>query len=266
MVNLMPHFHGVPYMAIAPQPQLSKVASPPPRINPEKITEVAINNGHDSAFLTREVDPKGSIVVHAVKKSSYVHDRMHDLGRIDNDMYDAAERFRKDFERAHLAGRYSSIDMFRSAGGTSGDVSDGVAEARIRIKNALTSLGARRDGKSLSQSCAWFVIGCGHTLEQWSLRMRNSAENMSEGKAAGYLCGALEKLAWYYGLVNTRSIKERASSLAEKRGRMAAHEENVTMLELSGIKDAKTPEEALNRFNSLLKTMKDKVAKLKTVG
>lgn len=247
-------------MALAPQILTSKVVSPPPRINPEKLTEIPINNGQDQAALIREVDPKGAIVVHAVKKSCYVHDRMHDLGRIDNEMYDAAERFRKDFERGHLEGRFASIDLFRSAGGTAGDVSDGVAEARLRIKSALLVLGARKSGKSLSQSCVWFVVGCGHSLELWSLRMRNSGENMSGGKAAGVLYGSLEKLAWHYGLVNTRSIKDRASNLASLRSRMDTLNEVISLAELSAVGDAK---DHLNKFTMLLK---DKVAKLKTVG
>lgn len=265
----MSHFHGIPYMTIAPQVQTSKVVSPPPRINPEKLTEVPINNGQDRATLIREVDPKGSIVVHAVKKSVYVHDRLHDLGRIDNEMYDAAERFRKDFERAHLEGRFASIDMFRSSGGTTGDVSDGVAEARLRIKAALNSLGIRKNGKSLSQSCVWFVVGCGHTLEQWSLRMRGSGENVeagkepekiSEGKASGILYGALEKLAWHYGLVNTRTIKDRATNLASHRSRLDTLQEVITLVEISAVGDAK---DALMKF---MQVLKDKVAKLKTVG
>lgn len=247
-------------MVSTPQSQNLKVASPPARINPEKLTEVPINNGRDQAVLVREIDPKGAIVVHPVKKSAYVHDRMHDLGRIDDEMYDAAEIFRKDFERAHLEGRFASIDLFRSAGGTAGEVSDAVAEARLRVKGALHSLGMRKSGKSLSQSCIWFTVGCGHTFENWSLRMRNSGENMSEGKAAGVLYGALEKLAWHYGLVNTRTIKDRATNLASVRSRKETLQEVITLAELSAVGDAK---EAMTRFTQMLK---EKVAKIKTAG
>lgn len=249
-------------MASAPQALSPKVAAPPPRINPEKLTEIPINNGQDRANLMREVDPKGAIVVHAVKKSSYVHDRLHALGRITNEQYDAAERFRKDFERANLSGRFSTIDLFRSAGGTSGHMSDSVAEARARVNAALDQLGMRKSGKSMSQSCMWFVVGCGDTIESWSLRIRNSGENMSEGKATGYLDGALEKLAVHYGIVNIRDIKEQASTLAEKRGSMRTIDHVISLVQISAVGDAK---DHLLRFNELLKGIKEKIAKSSTV-
>ena len=234
-------------------------SSAPPRVNPEKLTEVPINNGRDKAMLVREMSPKGEIVVHAVKRSSYVHDRMHDMGRIDNEMYDAAERFRKDFERAHLEGRFASVDLFRSSGGSTGDISDGVAEARNRIKSALFSLGARKSGKSLSQSCVWFVVGCGSNLEQWSIRMRNSGENMSEGKAAGVLYGSLERLAFHYGISTAKTIKDRASGLAYKRGRLDERQDLIAEMEMSSV----DPQMSLAKFTRLLK---NKVEKLKTAG
>ena len=236
-------------MTVVPQNHQTKVATAPPRLKSEKLTEIAVNNGHDQAFMTRELDPQGAIVVHPVKKSVYVHERWHDLGSIDHEMYDAAERFRKDFERGHLEGRYATIDLFRSSGGGAGDVSDVVAEARGRIHAALFSLGARKSGKSLSQSCAWFVVGCGMTLEQWSLRMRTSGETMAEAKAAGVLYGALEKLAWHYGIINTRTIKERASKLAEQRASHNTLQKVLTLAELSAL----DPEMSLKKFTELLK-------------
>ena len=227
----------------------------PRRISPEHLQEVSVFNNQDKATMVREISPHGEIVVHPVKKSAYVHERWHDLGRIDNELYDAAERFRKDFERGHLEGRFSTIDLFRSAGSTSGNISDSVAEARNRVQSALVSLGIRRTGKSLSQSCVWFVIGCGHTLELWSLRMRNSGEAMSEAKAGGVLYGALEKLAWHYGLVNTRTIKEKASNMAYRRGRQDTLQQVMSLAELSAVGEAK---EALLKFGQTLKNLVEK--------
>lgn len=241
------------------QPVQRHSPSAPPRVHPEKLTDIPINNGHDKATLVREVDPKGAIVVHAVKKSSYVHDRMHNIGHIDNEQYDAAERFRKDFERAHLEGRMASIDLFRSSGGTPGEMSDAVMEARLRVKAALGALARRTSGKSISQSCVWFVVGCGETLEQWSRRMRNSGENMSEGKASGWFCGSLEHLAFHYGISNARTIKERATKLAEVRAKNDAFHEVITLAELSAL----DPQMSLLKFTDLLKK---KVEKLRSVG
>src|ERR1039458_9413709 len=118
---------------------------------PEKLGSVAINAGgspgkqyggtmvngkfvpHSPGELRREVGPDGHIVVHPVRKSAYVHERLHSLTgpqKLADELYDAAEKFRHDFERARLLGSYATIDMFRTSGGGGQDVSDKVALAR----------------------------------------------------------------------------------------------------------------------------------------
>lgn len=229
-------------------------------IRPEKLTEVMLPGQH-KANLVREVDPGGAIVVHAVKKGAYVHERLHDLARIDDEMYDAAERFRKDFERAGLEGHYSTVDMHRTSAAGTRDMSDSVVEARQRVQNALTGLGERRNGKSLSKSCLWYVVGCGHTFEQWSLRTRNGGENMSELKASGILISCLERLALHYGMKNTASLKEQASTQAYNRGKSDTIEKVMILKDLC-FKNP-DPKKALEEFNRLLQ---EKFGRAKTGG
>jgi hypothetical protein len=51
-------------------------------------------------------------------------------------LYDAAEKFRIDFERAQLGGNYARLDMFKTRSGKQ-EMSDGVAAAKIRVNKAL---------------------------------------------------------------------------------------------------------------------------------
>ena len=78
---------------------------------------------------------------------------------------------------------------------------------------------------------------------------------MSEAKAGGVLYGALEKLAWHYGLVNTRTIKEKASNMAYRRGRQDTLQQVMSLAELSAVGEAK---EALLKFGQTLKNLVEK--------
>jgi hypothetical protein len=78
-----------------------------------------------TAELVRECGPGGVIVVHPVRKSSYVHERLHSAGKMADGLYDAAEKFRMDFERAQLSGNYARTDLFRTRA-PRGDMSDPV--------------------------------------------------------------------------------------------------------------------------------------------
>ncbi len=58
---------------------------------------------HSVGELRREVDPTGKIVEHRVRRSAYVHERLHNLTgpqKLPDELYDAAEKFRQGFERA----------------------------------------------------------------------------------------------------------------------------------------------------------------------
>jgi hypothetical protein len=230
--------------------------SSPVRPKPEKIAEVKM--GGDVAEIVREIDPNGAIVVHAVKKSPYVHERMHDLGRIDDEMYDAAERFRKDFEKANLAGRFATIDLFKSPGPVHPNQSDAVVEAGMRIRFALGALGMRKTGTSLSQSCVWFVVGCGHTLDQYALRIKNGGIAMTGERASGILTGSLERLVLHYGMATPADLKQRGAKRGFKEGVNYAAE----LADLFHIGAQGTPQEAIKAFAKLLR---EKVAKVKKV-
>jgi hypothetical protein len=115
------------------QPQFA--CSPPvqkPSPPPESLGSVPLNGGVSSAGkpyggnvvngkfvpnsvgeLRREVDPTGKIVEHRVRRSVYVHERLHNLTgpqKLADELYDAAEKFRLDFERAQLSGNYARLD------------------------------------------------------------------------------------------------------------------------------------------------------------
>lgn len=236
-------------------------AEPQQRVRPETLATIAVNNGQETACLRRELDPSGAIVVHAVKRSGYVHQRLHDLGRIDDEMFDAAERFRKDFERAGLEGHFATVDLNRSRAAGMGEMSDAVVEARQRVQGAMSALGQRKNGKSLSKSCVWYVVGCGNTFEQWSVRCRNNGENMSDLKASGILVSALERLAFHYGMTSTADLKERAAKHAYERGRRETSEAALVLVDMCAQNN--DPKKA---FDELKRLLKEKFGRYKNGG
>jgi hypothetical protein len=74
-----------------------------PRNPLKKLATVRINNGQHVADLVRECDPSSAIVEHRIRKSGYVHERLHAAKKLANELYDAAKKFRTDFERAQLS-------------------------------------------------------------------------------------------------------------------------------------------------------------------
>lgn len=188
-----------------------------PQKPPENLGTVRINNGQDAANLVREQDPTGAIVVHPVRKSAYAHERLHSTGKLANELYDAAEKFRMDFERAQLSGNYARLDMFKTRSGRQ-DMSDNVAAAKIRINKALEALGRGKDGPNLLQSCAWNVIGAGLTIEGWTGMVRQSGAGMNADKGGGVLHGCLEMLALHYGMIDMGRLASLKQDSAYGRG------------------------------------------------
>jgi hypothetical protein len=188
-----------------------------PQKPPENLGTVRINNGQDAANLVREQDPMGAIVVHPVRKSAYVHERLHSTGKLANELYDAAEKFRMDFERAQLSGNYARLDMFKTRSGRQ-DMSDNVATAKIRINKALEALGRGKDGPNLLQSCAWNVVGSGLTLEGWTGMVKQSGAGMNADKASGVLHGCLEPMGLHYGMIDMGRLASLKQDSAYGRG------------------------------------------------
>jgi hypothetical protein len=174
---------------------------------------------HSPGELRRELDPDGKITEHRVRKSSYVHERMHAAGKMDPAVYGAAEKFRTDFERAQLSGSYARTDLFRTRSGK-GEITDKVAAAKYSISKALEDLGELKDGPSLSQSCIWNVVGLGLTLDDWTGVIRKTGAQMNADAASGVLRASLERLALFYGMVDkgklSRIRQDQAYSRAVK--------------------------------------------------
>jgi Domain of unknown function (DUF6456) len=173
-----------------------------------------------SAEMIREVDPGGAIVAHPVRRSAYVHERLHNMSgpqKLADELYDAAEKFRADFERAQLSGNYARLDMFKTRSGRQ-EMSDGVAIAKGRISKALEALGGGGDGASYSQSCAWNVVGLGMTLEGWTHLIRTGGAAMNADRASGVLHATLERLAMFYGMIDMGRIASIRQDGAYGRG------------------------------------------------
>src|ERR1700722_9371221 len=80
---------------------------------------------------------------HAVRRSAYVHERLHNLSgpqKLPDELYDGAEKFRIDFERAQLSGNYASLDLFSSRSGKV-TMSDSLSTAKMRLAKAFKELG-----------------------------------------------------------------------------------------------------------------------------
>jgi hypothetical protein len=187
----------------------------------EYLGTVKINNGQHQAELRRESDPGGSTVVHAVRKSLYVHERWHSTGKLDPDLFAAAEKFRADFERAGLIGSYARLDLFKTRAGQQ-EMGDRVAEAKGRVRNAMSALGRSNDGQNFLQSCLWSVVGQGLTLEGWTDVIRKDGKSMNADKAGGVLHSTLEMLTMHFGMVDVRKLTAIAQDLAFGRGVKAA--------------------------------------------
>jgi hypothetical protein len=222
---------------------------PPKQKTAEYLGTVKINNGQHQAKLRRESDPSGSTVVHAVRKSPYVHERWHSAGKLDPDLFAAAEKFRMDFERAGLIGSYARLDLFKTRAGQQ-EMSDRVALAKVRIRDALNALGRSKDGQNVSVSCAWNVVGLGLNLDAWTSLVRREGGAMNADRAGGVLHGCLERLALCYGMIDVGRLGAISHDLSFGRG-VKATAEFVSMfaprpLE-SGVEYARRQHEAISK-------------------
>jgi hypothetical protein len=184
---------------------------------------------HAVGDLRRDVDPTGKIVEHRVRRSSYVHERLHSLTgpqKLRDELYDAA-KFRQDFERAQLSGNYSRLDLFKARSGRQ-EMSDNVAMAKVRIDKALDALSNGRDGESFSQSCVWNVVGLGATLEGWTALIRTGGAAMNADRASGVLYVSLEWLALHYGILDRHRLNAIGQDRAFGRGVKMANDFALT--------------------------------------
>jgi len=186
----------------------------------ENLAEVDILNGQEKADLIRDTDPDGLIVEHRIKRGNYVHERLYNNGKgsLEKELYLAAENFRMNFERGHMAGQFAKLNMFR-AKVSRFEITDNVVAARTNVIRALDQLGHNKDGSlNLSSSIVWFVVGEGHSLEEWTTRIRWNGKPMDSKKATGVLIAVLERLALHYGLIQVSAIKDRVGRSGFKHG------------------------------------------------
>jgi hypothetical protein len=140
---------------------------------------------------------------------------------LDPDLFAAAEKFRMDFERARLIGSYARLDLFKTRAGQQ-EMSDRVAFAEARIRDALNAQGRGKEGQSHSQSCVWNVVGLGLNLDQWTDLTRRDGGSMNPDKAAGILHGCLERLGLHYGMIDVGRLGAISHDQAYGRGVKAA--------------------------------------------
>ena len=118
--------------------------------------------------------------------------KLHRDSLISDEMREAGEDFRTDFQRGHLdelrAADMSRIPSGRIDGRDRSSLKGFIA--RERAKAAIVVLGGTR---SLAGSCAWEVLGCEESLKDWSIK-----HGCYPQEARGVLRVCLDILARHY--------------------------------------------------------------------
>ena len=225
------------------------------RYAPEKIAVIPLYNGKNTADIIRELAPTGEIVAHARKHGDHVHERMHNKGALSDDGFKAAEEFRSSFARAHMDGRFATIDLFKVRGCPTAHTSDATTAAHESVCMALRALSASRHAKgglSVNQSAVWFLIGVGDSLEYFAWRMRSNGVSMTPDRASGMIGPLCDLLALHYGIIRVSDIKENAAKqvgeINYRRGIQAA----ADLAKILATSQWKTPAEFLAEFNRQL--------------
>jgi hypothetical protein len=125
--------------------------------------------------------------------------RMHRAGSINSEMRLAGERFHDFFRRASLDSALFAIDPARVPAqrgkGFRRNVGESSESARRQVMAALDALGGMF---SPGGSCAWFVLGCEHALENWARSRGWSGRPISRATATGILLTDLAILQRYF--------------------------------------------------------------------
>jgi len=115
-------------------------------------------------------------------------------GAINQAMHDAGQEFSRAFDAAALSpmgvAAYERIGV-----SASGSVTERAAHARIRVNDALASVGGN---SSPGGSAVWFVAGLGLSVREWSIRWAWNGRAINAHEAKGILVGALGMLAVHY--------------------------------------------------------------------
>ncbi len=123
---------------------------------------------------------------------------LHRRGAIDDPAYAAGERFRNDWERAHLDPLHApALDRVLGGGSGGEHISERAARARDEIWQALRALGGHATPIG---SAAWHVLGFGLTIKDFASRSQlGQGRALDERTARGLVIGACCVLAGHYG-------------------------------------------------------------------
>lgn len=107
----------------------------------------------------------------------------------------AGEHFARLFALAALD-PIQAADMGRISGAGSRMIHRGSIRARRQVNEALDALGGL---SAPLGSCAWFVLGCDHSVQQWAQREGWNGRPINKQVATGILISALSILAKHFG-------------------------------------------------------------------
>jgi hypothetical protein len=134
-------------------------------------------------------------------------ERMRRAGTITDEWHAAGMQFRQDFGFAHFESLRAADYGRIPGGGKAGTVGYAATEARERVASALEALGGHG---SPTGTAAWYVLGVGLTIKEWSQRQRwGTGRALSPEAAAGVLIGALGVLDAHYTALAYASKLER---------------------------------------------------------
>lgn len=159
-----------------------------------KKRSIKVNHQGQQAELYSAYDPAGRIVTHLRVLQQTTIDRLYHKNEITPEQYDAAQIFRRDFERCPWAPHYSRVNPNRVQVGVV-DVRDDQLIADKRLRGALDSL-KTEDHKTI----AWYVIGATNSLRELRARLRNGGRAISPRRLKKLLLECLENLTLHYGL------------------------------------------------------------------
>ena len=124
-------------------------------------------------------------------------ERMERLGEIGSRERQAGEEFARLFHLAHLEPLKAADPARGTVRRAQPEPISGPDRARRRIAAALDALGGQG---SPCGSCAWFVLGCGLTVNAWATREGWGGRPLRPAVAKGTLLGALGVLARHFGV------------------------------------------------------------------
>jgi hypothetical protein len=122
--------------------------------------------------------------------------KMLAAGTIDERMQAAGDRFRDDFDRAHLHGlRAADLTTPRVDNKPRADAAVTLFAPRERVWRAMQAAGGMT---SAGGSCLWHVIGEGCSLAEWAMMRQAAGRRMNKDNASGVLVAALDAVATLY--------------------------------------------------------------------